>query len=156
RQFVFKTPALTGIDLTTLGFPASFNQQAFLRALPAFAPSGYRALAPASADLINRADNTHSFATSVNKILQSHSLKMGFDYRFIPIGELQPSAPQGSFNFDSAFTGANPLAASASSGSSVASFLLGNPSSGSIDYNPGVSISSRYYGLYFQDDWRVT
>src|SRR5262249_51749775 len=63
RQFVFKTPALTGIDLTTLGFPASFNQQAFLRALPAFAPSGYRALAPASADLINRADNTHSFAT---------------------------------------------------------------------------------------------
>jgi hypothetical protein len=156
RQFVFKTPALTGIDLTTIGFPAAFNQQAFLRALPAFAPSGYQPLAAATADLIHRADNTHSFAASVTKILQAHSIKAGFDYRFIPIGELQPSAPQGSFSFDSGFTGANPLAVSAASGSSVASFLLGLPSSGSIDYNPEVSISSRYYGMYLQDDWKIT
>lgn len=156
RQFVFKTPALTGIDLTTAGFPAVLNQEVFLRALPAFSPSGYRALAPATSDLIHRADNTHSFGSGMNKVLQTHSIKFGFDYRFIPIGELQPNAPQGLFNFDSGFTGANPLAASASSGSSVASFLLGYPSSGSIDYNPEVSISSRYYGLYIQDDWRVT
>jgi hypothetical protein len=156
RQFVFKTPALTGIDLTTIGFPGVLNQEVFLRALPAFAPSGYQPLAAATSDLIHRADNTHSFAANLNKILQSHSVKFGFDYRFIPIGELQPSAPQGSFSFDSGFTGANPLAASASSGSSVASFLLGLPSSGSIDYNPEVSISSRYYGLYVQDDWRAT
>ena len=156
RQFVAKTPALTGIDLTTIGFPASFNQQAFLRALPAFQPSGFRALAPASSDLINRADNTHSFGASVSKVRQTHSLKAGVDYRFIPIGELQPNAPQGVFNFDSRFTGANPLAAAATSGSSVASFLAGVPSSGSIDYNPGVSISSRYFGAYLQDDWRVT
>lgn len=156
RQFVFKTPALTGIDLTTLGFPSSFNQQTFLRALPAFAPSGYRALAPASSDLIQRADNTHSFLGSVSKVLTKHSLKVGVDYRFIPIGELQPNAPQGAFNFDARFTGANPLATSATSGSSVASLLLGVPSSGSIDYNPAVSISSRYFGTFVQDDWRVT
>ena len=156
RQFVFKTPALTGLDLTTLGFPASFNSQTFLRALPAFAPSGYRPLAPASSDLIQRADNTHTFQANVNKVLQHHSLKAGADYRFIPIGELQPNAPQGSFNFDSRFTGANPLSSAATSGSSVASFLLGLPSSGSIDYNPAVSISSRYFGTFIQDDWRVT
>src|SRR5262249_24818903 len=146
---------LTGIDLTTIGFPAAFNQQAFLRALSAFQPSGFRALAPATSDLIHRADNTHSFAASVNKVRQTHSIKVGVDYRFIPIGELQPNAPQGVFNFDSALTGANPLAASAASGSSVASFLLGFPSSGSIDYNPEVSISSRYFGGYVQDDWRM-
>jgi hypothetical protein len=156
RQFVFKTPALTGIDLTSIGFPQSFNQAAFLRALPAFQPSGYRALAPATSDLIHRADNTHTFDASVNKVLQTHSIKAGVDYRFIPIGELQPNAPQGVFNFDSGFTGANPLSASAASGSSVASFLLGLPASGSIDYNPEVSISSRYFGAYVQDDWRVT
>ena len=156
RQFVFKTPALTGIDLTSIGFPASLNNQTFLRALPAFAPSGYRALAPASSDLIQRADNTHTFQANVNKVLQKHSIKSGVDYRFIPIGELQPNAPQGSFNFDTRFTGANPLASAATSGSSVASLLLGVPSSGSIDYNPAVSISSRYFGAFVQDDWRVS
>ena len=156
RQFVFKTPALTGIDFTSIGFPAAFNQQVFLHALPAFQPSGFRALAPATQDLIHRADNTHTFEASVSKVLQKHSIITGVDYRFIPIGELQPNAPQGVFNFDSRFTGANPLATSATSGSSVASFLLGYPSSGSVDYNPEVSISSRYFGAYVQDDWRVS
>jgi hypothetical protein len=156
RQFIFKTPALTGLDYTTIGFPASLNSLSFLRAFPAIAPSGYRALAPASADLIHRADNTHTFAGSLTKVFQTHTIKTGADYRFIPIGELQPAAPQGQFNFDARFTGANPLATAATSGSSIASYLLGNPSSGNIDYNPEVSISSRYFGVFVQDDWRVS
>ncbi len=145
RQFVFKTPALTGLDLTTLGFPATFNQQVFLNAMPAFQPSGYRALAPATQDLIHRADNTHSTAAAITKVLSRHTLKTGVDLRFIPIGELQPNAPQGVFNFDARFTG-----------EPVASFLLGVPNSGSVDFNPAVSISSRYYGAYLQDDWRLS
>jgi hypothetical protein len=156
RQFVFKTPALTGVDLASLGFPASFVNSSFLDALPAFAPSGYQALAPATSDLIHRADNTHTVAGSVTKIHNRHTIKSGADFRFIPIGELQPSAPQGQFSFNAAFTGANPLAASTSSGSALASFLLGYPSSGSIDYNPEVSISSRYFAMYAQDDWKAT
>lgn len=156
RQFVFKTPALTGVDLASLGFPASFVSGIFLDALPAFQPSGYQSLAPATSDLIHRADNTHTLAGSLTWIHGPHTLKAGADYRFIPIGELQPNAPQGVFNFNAGFTGANPLAASTSSGSSIASFLLGYPSSGSIDYNPQVSISSRYFATYLQDDWRIS
>jgi hypothetical protein len=156
RQFVFKTPALTGLDLTTIGFPASFNQQTFLRALPAFQPTGYRAIAPASSDLIQRADNTHSMQGNVTKVMARHTFKTGVDFRFIPIGELQPSAPQGSFNFDARFTGQDPLRTTATSGHSIASFLLGYPSSGSIDFNPAVSYSSNYFGLFAQDDFRVT
>jgi hypothetical protein len=156
RQFVGKEPALTGLDLTTIGFPASFNQQTFWRALPAFQPSGFRAIAPASSDLIERGDNTHAFQTSLTKVFSRHTLKLGADVRHIPIRELQPNAPQGVFNFDSRFTGADPLSASASSGHSVASFLLGLPSSGSIDFNPALSISSNYFGGYLQDDFRVS
>ncbi len=156
RQFVGKTPALTGLDLTTLGFPASFNNQVFLRALPAFQPSGYRAIAPATADLIQRADNTHALLGSVTKTLSKHTLKFGADGRYIPIGELQPNAPQGVFNFDGRFTSENALAILPNSGHSVASFLLGFPSSGSIDFNPAISISYRYFGWYVQDDIRVT
>ena len=155
RQFVFKTPALTGVDLKALGFPSSFVNSIFFDALPAFQPSGYVSLAAATSDLIHRADNTHTVGASATKIRSTHTIKSGLDYRFIPIGELQPSAPQGVFNFNAAFTGANPLAISTASGSSIASFLLGYPSSGSIDYNPEVSISSRYFAWYVQDDWKI-
>lgn len=156
RQFVFKTPALTGLDLTTIGFPAAFNDQIFLHALPAFQPSGYRALAPASSDLIQRADNTHSWQANITKVLSRHTVKTGVDFRFIPIGELQPNAPQGVFNFDARFTGQDPLRNTPTSGQSIASFLLGYPSSGSIDFNPAVSYSSNYFGAYVQDDFKVS
>jgi hypothetical protein len=156
RSYLVKSPALTGIDLASLGFPASFVNSIFFDALPAFQPSGYQSLAPATSDLIHRFDNTYTYAGSVTKIHGTHTIKSGADFRFIPIGELQPNAPQGVFNFNAAFTGANPLAASTSSGSSLASFLLGYPSSGSIDYNPEVSVSSRYFAAYVQDDWKIS
>jgi hypothetical protein len=156
RQFVGKTPALTGIDLTTLGFPAALNDQVPLRALPAFQPSGFRAIAPATADLIRRADNTHSLQGNLTKVTARHTLKVGVDGRYIPIGELQPSAPQGVFNFDGRFTSTDPLRLLPNSGHSIAAFLLGLPSSGSIDYNPAISISHRYFSWYVQDDIRVT
>jgi hypothetical protein len=73
RQYAYKDPALTGLDLTTIGFPSSFNQQVFLHALPAFQPSGYRALAPGNADLLHRADNAHSLQGSVTKVLSRHT-----------------------------------------------------------------------------------
>ncbi|HEV8129974.1 MAG TPA: TonB-dependent receptor, partial [Acidobacteriota bacterium] len=155
RQFVGKNPALTGLDLTTIGFSQQFNQQTFFPALPAFQPSGFRAIAPASSDLIQRADNTHAWEGRVTKVLSRHTLDFGVDFRFIPIGELQPNAPQGVFNFDTRFTSEDPLRSSATSGHSIASFLLGLPSSGSIDFNPAVSISSNYFGGYAQDDFRI-
>src|SRR5262245_11465266 len=156
RQFVGKNPALTGIDLTTVGFPSSFNQQVFFRAMPAFQPSGFRAVAPATSDLIHRADNTHAVQSSLTKVLRRHTVKFGIDLRQMPIGELQPNAPQGSFNFDARFTGADPLNCTTSSGIPIASFLLGFPSSGSIDFNPAVSISSNYVGAYVQDDFKMS
>src|SRR5262249_30028028 len=156
RQFVGKDPALTGIDLTTVGFPSSFNQQVFFRAMPAFQPSGFRAIAPATSDLIHRADNTHAFQSSLTKVLPRHTVKFGIDLRQMPIGELQPNAPQGSFNFDARFSGADPLNTTASPGNPIASFLLGFPSSGSIDFNPAVSISSNYVAAYVQDDFKMS
>ena len=156
RQFPHKQPALTGMDLTTVGFPAYYNQGIYFRAMPAIQPSGYQALAAATSDLIRRGDNTHALLGSVTKVLSRHTLKTGVDLRFIPIGELQPTAPQGTFNFDGRFTSVNPLQVTAVSGNSLASYLLGYPSSGSADYNPALSISSKYYGVYFQDDFKVT
>jgi hypothetical protein len=156
RQFIGKVPAGYGVDLTTLGFSALFSNEIPVHAFPSIQPSGYRALAPETQDLIHRADNTHAWQGSFTKVLSRHTLKWGGDYRFIPIGELQPNAPQGFFNFNSGFTSQNPFITSPTSGNSIASFLLGYPASGSIDNTPAVSISYRYLGAYLQDDYRVS
>jgi hypothetical protein len=154
RQHLDKVPPGWGLDYTTLGFPAALNQQLPVKALPAIALSGFNGIAPNSSDLIARNDNTHSWQGSFTKMLSRHQLKFGVDFRFIPIGELQPSSPEPSFSFNSSFT-SGPNALTGTGGSSVASFLLGNPASGSVDNTPSISISYRYFGAYVQDDFRV-
>ena len=42
------------------------------------------------------------------------------------------------------------------SGNSIASFLLGNPTSGSTTYNVQTFWSAHYWAPFFQDDWKVT
>ena len=155
RQHIDKVPPGYGIDLTTLGFPASLNQQLPLTALPAIAISGFNGIAPNSSDLINRNDNTHSWQGAFTKVFSRHQLKFGADLRFIPIGELQPNSPEPSFSFNSSFT-SGPNAVTGTGGNGVASFLLGYPASGSVDNTPSISISYRYFGAYVQDDYRVT
>lgn len=155
RQHIDKVPPGYGLDFTTLGLPATLNQQLPVRALPTIAPSGFQAIATNSSDLIARNDNTHAWQGSFTKVFPKHELKFGADFRFIPIGELQPSSPQPSFNFSSAFT-FGPNALTGTGGSSIASFLLGYPVSGSVDNTPAISISYRYFGAYVQDNYRVT
>ena len=46
---------------------------------------------------------------------------------------------------------------SATAGVATASFLLGTPASGSVTTNgPGQNLLYRYYGIYFQDDWKIS
>jgi hypothetical protein len=155
RQHLAKVPPGYGLDFTTLGLPAALDQQLPVRALPAIAPSGYNGIAPNSSDLIARNDNTHSWQGSFTKMHSNHEIKFGADFRFIPIGELQPSSPEPSFSFNSSFT-SGPNALTGSGGNSIASFLLGYPVSGSVDNTPAISISYRYFGGYVQDDYRVS
>jgi hypothetical protein len=154
RQHLAKVPPGYGLDYTSLGLPATLNQQLPLQALPAIAPSGFNGIAPNSSDLIARNDNTHAWQGAFTKMLPKHQLKFGVDFRFIPIGELQPSSPEPSFSFNSSFT-SGPNALTGSGGSSIASFLLGYAASGSVDNTPAISISYRYFGSYVQDDYRV-
>jgi hypothetical protein len=64
------------------------------------------------------------------------------------------------FNFDRKFTqGSNPNTVSSTSGYGIASFLLGtlSPTTASLASTPAIEASdSPYYGVYFQDDIRVS
>jgi outer membrane receptor protein involved in Fe transport len=61
----------------------------------------------------------------------------------------------GQFAFTRDFTTQFPGIQQNNSGSSIASLLLGNPSSGIIQYTPRLAYRWGYYGWFIQDDFRV-
>lgn len=156
RQWVSRNPPLLGLDLTTLGFPPSYNAQVGVAALPSFMPSGFRAIQQRGTDYIRRGDLTHAAQANITKVLTHHTLKVGGDFRQILLNELEPVIEQGEFFFDTRFTSSDPLRTNAISGHSIASLLLGLPSSGDIDIVPPISVSYRYFGGYMQDDYKAT
>jgi hypothetical protein len=90
----------------------------------------------------------------VTKIAGNHTIKMGFDYRWLQGNNFQRSAPSGSFAFAAGLT-SNPQSP-AGTGSSYATFLLGAVSSASITTHLGESQRGKTYSAFVQDDWKVT
>ncbi|MBI4890036.1 MAG: TonB-dependent receptor, partial [Acidobacteria bacterium] len=84
-----------------------------------------------------------------------HSLRFGGDARVMFNNQSSPN-PTFSLSTSAAFTRADPNVATASSGDGLASFLLGYPSAVSSVYNNFPAQGQRYFGVFFQDDWRVT
>lgn len=97
--------------------------------------------------------NTQIF-DMVTKITGKHTLKFGFDYRWLQGSNFQRSSPSGSFNFVSALTG-NPQN-QAGTGNPYASFLLGEVASASITTHLGETQRGRSYSWFVQDDWKIT
>jgi len=62
----------------------------------------------------------------------------------------------GAFSFNPAWTQRNPQQADTTSGSDLASFLLGYPASGSTNSNAQGSVQNKFAGFYIQDDIKVT
>ena len=89
---------------------------------------------------------------AISKLAGSHTYKFGADFRKMGIQGPTRSRQAGSFSFDERFTqGPN-----GEGGHEFATFLLGAPHSGSIDINRGdLDVYLKYWGAYFQDDWRV-
>ncbi len=153
-------------DITTLGFPAAFAAQLVPRAFPFFNISGYSVSASipnvisggtlGATDVIRLGNTAWAGQYNATKSLARHTLKTGFEYRVIQFNNLQTGANTPGFVFDKAFTqGPDPTAATAAGGAALASFLLGNPASGSVLPSPGVANQTKYYGAFLQDTYRI-
>ena len=129
-------PANHDFDLTSLGFPASYNASIpdGIRRFPRFDITGYQGTA---VDGEERPNETQSFIATLNKSAGAHSLQTGMEFRqYRETDFFFANSQTGQFNFDSTWTRGpldNSTAAPGSLGQSFASFLLGLPSSGSVD-----------------------
>jgi len=97
---------------------------------------------------VTQAGDTFSFLKG------THALKAGVNYRFIRSFFNISDTQRGSFNFSGGFT-QNPLSRSGS-GSGLADFLLGIPTTAALSNGLIGDIRYHYVAAYVQDDWRAT
>lgn len=157
RFFISSAADNVGTDISRFGFPARFVNAQLVRAIPQIAISGYTTLS--GANKLNRsAEDAHTFRAGATKILGNQSLRFGGEMRLLRSnnGSLG-SAAAGQFSFNSNYTrGPNPAVNVTTPQQSLASFLLGLPTGGSLDNNAATAEQALYYGFYVQDDWRLT
>jgi hypothetical protein len=142
-----------GYDPRKLGFSDALVAQFDTLQYPRFSFSTYSELgtAPASADI----SDSWSLQPNINWIRGQHTMKIGVEMRLYNQNNIGPGYASGTYTFSKAWTQQDFRTADALSGNEFASFLLGNPASGSVDRNINTAFSWRYYGIYLQDDWKI-
>jgi hypothetical protein len=146
NYFPFQAASFNSGITTTLGLPAS---------VPDLEMPNVSAGLPGTADLSDgiRGQTSWQLADSVTWVRGLHTLKMGFDIRLQQANNFQPSGLSGSYTFASALT-SNPQSPSGT-GSSVATFVLGQVSSASIVTALGESEKGHSISGFVQDDYRI-
>ncbi|MBI3681026.1 MAG: TonB-dependent receptor [Acidobacteria bacterium] len=142
-----------GFDITTLGFPKPLAGQ--IPHTPHFGVYSFENYIGLGRYPTKNITNNWGLHPTATWIKSGHTIKGGLDMRWIQYI---------TNNFGNPFTlgGARNVTqrdwnrADALSGNSIASWLLGTPSSGSSDYNLFPTFLYRYFAPYLQDDWKVS
>ena len=154
RSFSSSFIKSAGYDPTTLGFPPYMAGFSLREAMPRIAFNDNYAGLSTSPGSISPFLSAQWF-TSVTKVQGKHTLKAGFDFRRYDANSLSPGYSAGTFTFGNNWVTAGTGAAGQPFGSSMATFLLGLPTSGQYDVNTGFAYRSFLYGYFLQDDWHI-
>jgi hypothetical protein len=151
-------------DPSTLGFKSNYLSLITVPKFPQIRMSGgYDSLFNRTLGAINPTEinwKSTSANAAFSKFFGSHTIKVGGDFRKIGMDSYLPGDSSGFFYFDNEFTSANNSNSNATSGNSVASFLLGYPSANAgntsqFSISTPLNVFTYYTGGYAQDDWRV-
>jgi hypothetical protein len=139
---------------TSLGIPGIPSNAAFESAMPLFVLSGFQQLGPSATGYSDTRTDVTEIADTLALQRGAHFLKAGFDFRWQRMDIIQPPSPTGTFTFSAVETG---LPGSSSTGSTLASFLLGQVDRFSIDLQQRKLRPRAMIQEYFiQDDWNVS
>jgi hypothetical protein len=141
-------------DAGTLGFAPSYVNALPFNTFPNITLTGYSGLGNGGPTETTHVGQTANI--TVSKLVGNHSLKVGGDYRRIAARTIGGSNA-GSFTFNQGFTqGPTPTTAGTTAGDSIASFLLGYGSSGSISVGTPATYLIDYFSAYAQDEFRLS
>jgi len=101
------------------------------------------------------ASNQTAFQPRFTKILSSHTLNAGWDFRVYRENYQSFGNAEGYYNFNTTYTKATDSAASYQ-GQGLAALLLGQVTDGQIDRNGTRANQGLFHAIYLQDDWKAT
>ena len=158
-----RTAFSAGFDPASLGFSPAFDGDATEGLqFPHFGFNGFSDLGGLGYVPLLEDPLAHDVNGSLVKILGSHSVKAGGEFRYLYINFSQFAYPTGTFSADNTWTRFTPdsstgaaAAGTSAGGATLASFLLGLPQSGTIYDEPHLHQNSEYLAFYVQDDWKI-
>lgn len=145
-----------GFDPKELGFPSTLVSQFLAQQFPRFNFTGNN-LSPLGATQSSgyETQDTYSLQPNLQMIRGRHSYKFGAEVRRYHDNRIRPASASGNYTFARNWTQADPQRADVQSGSPVASFILGHPTSGFVDRNMDPAYRNNYTSFFFQDDWKI-
>ncbi len=147
-------PWSDGFDVTKLGFSNNYKNLLQRSVFPTVGVNGFASLS--GSRFQEEPGHTYSSQSSVSHQHGRHLIKTGGEARLVRGSFFRNPSPAGSFSFGLTQTG-GPRADTpvVNSGFGMASLLMGY-GTGQLDFNTAVSVQNLYYGLYVQDDFRLT
>jgi len=157
---------------TTMGIPEQFGIQGVPQVtdnggLPDFTLAGLTTMGTAGWVPTIASSQTWDLTENLTKVYGAHTFRMGFQGDYIMTPVLQPGYSHGIFTYGGAYT---EVPNTSGGGTGMAQLLL-TPTSTSVtggfpDVGGANSVTAsnfaadyyrrKYYGIYFQDDWKVT
>lgn len=141
-----------GFNPAGLGFSPSVVAGLPVASFPGFSIAGGLGGTPTDYTITTN----HSWIGALTRSQGRHTVNIGVQFMVLQTATFNAGSGAGSYNFTPLFTQRDFQTADRFSGSDIASFLLGSPASGQVSFNTSGFYSQRYFGLYLQDDWRVT
>ncbi len=153
--------SLPGSASASLGIPGIPSDAAFAKALPLFTITGFQQLGSSASVFSQYQTGVWEFVDTFQIDAGRHAFKFGGDLRWYQLNAIAPPNPTGSFAFTT--TGTNqqglsiPSTDKRTNGNALASFLLGQVDTFSIDLQTStLRPRDNIQEFFAQDDWRVT